>query len=809
MRRLVFVGFVLAAAALWWALAVRNPLVTPEGVRGAESAGAGPALVEVSRPAPATAPGAPGVARTAVPALPPVGVRGLVRDDKGPVAGVTVHWFAEPRSPEDVPLGSARTNAEGAFRGEASLGPERRFVAVVDSDAHEPASVAGTAGEPGVLLRLNRWVTVRGRVQEQGRGVPVVGATVGDGTRSVRTDADGRYELRTSIRRLGASLSARAPGFAPQEAVVRAHEDRADFDFDLHRTVLASFVVVDRDTGAPLAGAVVRRSSTGDVQALTGADGAFRIELVPARAASLWVEATAYAPLVWRWDVVGEFAVVVRLPLARLGTIAGRVVGEDGLPVPEAVLSVRRSDGADEERPLPAPLGELHGLPGLAFDVLDGGMEARSDADGRFELAVTADPAPYTVDVRHDDYVTATPVAALVARSRDRAEVVVRVTRGGSIVGRVVRGDQPLSGRMVTWRALASARDGAEWTDHDGSFRFPNVPPGRVTLRVTDPTGNVDGETIVEVMGGQVTRWDLATRELTGAIRGRVLTSGGRPLAGLPIRASAMSGKDPLLFGISTGEDGTYVLRCASGLAYTVSVWREYGIESRSGVSATATGVDFVLPEPGWLRLQLVDAATGSPLRVDTVGPWMFAWRPSGAEVFRSVSRRIDSNGRIEVRLPQGRIDVSVAVPGTGYSPRLVSDLLVADDPQPAAIPIALSRGVTWRLHVVGDRPFDRAARGSCQVFLLDQAQGQLLRGPFAEQGGESNHRINGVNLWMADPNLQNQWLAFDDDGVATLSGLAPGRYTLRALPDDVVFEPASLDVGAVDGRTELRWRRR
>ena len=58
---------------------------------------------------------------------------------------------------------------------------------------------------------------------------------------------------------------------------------------------------------------------------------------------------------------------------------------------------------------------------------------------------------------------------------------------------------------------------------------------------------------------------------------------------------------------------------------------------------------------------------------------------------------------------------------------------------------------------------------------------------------------MGGVNLWLADPGLLNQRLHFVDPGVDSLRGFTPGRYFLRSYPDDLVFEPAEIDLRAED----------
>jgi hypothetical protein len=163
----------------------------------------------------------------------------------------------------------------------------------------------------------------------------------------------------------------------------------------------------------------------------------------------------------------------------------------------------------------------------------------------------------------------------------------------------------------------------------------------------------------------------------------------------------------------------------------------------------------------------------------------------------------------VQLKLPRGAVDVSVHLQESGYVARTVLGVQVTADPEPAPIVVDLQRGVELELEVSGDAAFDRAVREGHVLFVLEQAQVPLVRGPFAEQGGESNHRVGGVNLWFEQPGLLQQMPDFGDGGIAKLGGLAPGRYTMKAFPDDFVFEPASFDVAAGGSKVTLRWRRR
>ena len=44
--------------------------------------------------------------------------------------------------------------------------------------------------------------------------------------------------------------------------------------------------------------------------------------------------------------------------------------------------------------------------------------------------------------------------------------------------------------------------------------------------------------------------------------------------------------------------------------------------------------------------------------------------------------------------------------------------------------------------------------------------------------------------MWIGVPSLLSQKLQLDDTGCALVHSLRPGRYAVRAFPDDLAFEP-------------------
>ena len=170
---------------------------------------------------------------------------------------------------------------------------------------------------------------------------------------------------------------------------------------------------------------------------------------------------------------------------------------------------------------------------------------------------------------------------------------------------------------------------------------------------------------------------------------------------------------------------------------------------------------------------------------------------------------KLDTTGLLQLQVPVGSVDVSLHLHESGYAPRVVAGLRVTKTEDPPEVPVELTRGVEIDLRIRGEETFDEARKDHL-LFLLAQSQLAQLRGPFPRQGGPSNHRINGINMWVGQPGLLKQMPNFDGgDGTAKLQGLLPGRYRLVAFPADLTFEPEEFAVGAEGASIVLDWRRR
>jgi hypothetical protein len=502
-------------------------------------------------------------------------IDGTVIDEMthAPVAGARVRFSGSDRW-----IGDARTSADGRFRmalydlivGNDPIRIDAPGYAATPAESSVIAIAQDVCGRHEVTLAASRGHTLTGAVV--GPDGPIAGANVmlwAAGThhdpeqrRDATTDAAGRYaieHLQLDKLGLGFYVRAEATGFV-QEG--EPDPDLADPDppigdsfgpakngwtapdikmrrrAPLGRCTIEGHVL-DEEEHAVAGAVVTTRRKTGNVEATSGADGAFVLADVPTEAEN------GSVAIVCRRDGrevgsvsadTGAGAHVTGVQLfvekpAALPHVRGKVAAPDGSAVAGArvvVLPFRREAQMSCFGPTPTP---------------SAGIETRTASDGAFDVAFDPEDclavaveaagfAPWTAEFHRPDVEKPIDVSLVAARA-----LVGRVVRAGTDVGVADLDvslvlDPPADERASPDDVLRYGERVVATTAADGAFRVENAPAGG-SLRVS-ATGWLATIETLEGSTSEPLRIEIAPAlELTG----RAEFADGRPCAGVVVTA--------------------------------------------------------------------------------------------------------------------------------------------------------------------------------------------------------------------------------------------------------------------------------
>jgi len=507
MTRMQKMGIALVAVAL-----LVLGLVVVSGRSGRESPSAenaptpttstSPSTVASTKTSPTTTPTTPTVS------LVPAGAARVVHEPplrNGAFGGRVINWSTGDAvggatvtfDGEGGPV-SVTTDAEGVFSMEPAQ-PGRYVLAVASAPGFLPfapewgVSPIALMARPGlriadVTLFLRPAIDYTGTVVDpkgepvMGASVKLLGANIGEQAQSPLKDkftsnAAGEFVFHAPDDAL---LEARHPKYGLGRArldgaVAVSHHMTIKLSAKRDETLGAAAIkgkVID-SRGAPVAGALVRAEHTDsdaehpNAEAAAGVDGRFALtgldkgeHLVRAICEGC-SSATARAAT----------GTEVTLTVGTGGTLAGRVIDADnGEPVAAFSVVVARAKGIAEQ----------------AVDTA-----TVVDAEGQFAIS-GLEPGDYRVRAMASGRSPSESVAARVgAPDETPQEVVVRLTRGGTVYGTVTDRD---SGVPLGWARItveSGAADGTSAvpmmvstvTDDKGAYTLGGVPPGRRSVQ--------------------------------------------------------------------------------------------------------------------------------------------------------------------------------------------------------------------------------------------------------------------------------------------------------------------------------------
>lgn len=280
-------------------------------------------------------------------------------------------------------------------------------------------------------VRLAPPKTVPGKVLDAASGEPLAQAFVWAGVdKPVRSGADGGFRIPLWEEQ---TIAAAAPGYLPAALFSEDRPRTGPVALLMARAAFLAGQVVDGD-GRPVAGAMLeviplqdRSLNWNETLGRSRADGSFRIAGLAAGQPYLLSakrEGFALAGLRAETPAAGKTSPPLRVVLSRGATLVGRLVDEEGRPVPEAEVRLYESD-ADGTLFFERVSFAEHG-------------QTRSDADGRFRLP-GRNAGRYDLSIRRPGFAPASVEGIEVPEGASEVDAgEVRLQTGAVLEGLVV-----------------------------------------------------------------------------------------------------------------------------------------------------------------------------------------------------------------------------------------------------------------------------------------------------------------------------------------------------------------------------------
>jgi hypothetical protein len=723
-----------------------------------------------------------------------------------PIAGARVTLPDRPTVPERF------TDADGRCSLPGGLDTARGLIVAVAAQGFFPLRQQLFQTEEEIELRLCPPALLSGRVLESDTRLPIRGARVtvawnaDDGeSRAVLTDAGGWFAEVQVPAGLPFHLRASAAGFLDRERwgnklIVSPDESDPSTELLLDHALVGEFLILDSESGEPVAGAVVWSGSTQYASDDRGRVSIDRSLRTSDASYTLSVRAAAHCSTMFEVQELGSPDDPVELRLPRACSIVGTLRDAQGVPMSDVTVAARIAPEIGEE------LRRTGRLPASADAAKwpENATWVRSNLRDRVEVS---DQGRFELDGLPPGLARVEMVVAVERRELARREVGPIGPPGsrlqvdwqlepvdiGELRGRLLLNGEPHAGAVACMQA---GREGYVTVGSDGAYSFDDLAPGEVELTGSlfsaDTRLGRNGHAIesVVVVEGQVTQVDLDVRMAMSTISGTLSDFHGAPLAGVQI--SFWNPADHSTFSGVSEDDGAWSIRVAD-------VPEEYRIQCRrplreEGLEVRAGTKDLALHElaSGRLRYRALDAATGE--RISAV---QLALRGADGEqrtIGSSAGNAPDTTGWAEVDLPEGNHQLGAWSIDRAYL-GVTRDVHIAPDSvSEVEFRLERSEAVTMRL-VPNAQPLPDGH----VALLLTDTEWELVTADF----DEGRPKVSFAALPFEPGRYRELFLRPERSQI--LRGLAPGRYRFKVFPDDVRIEPEWIDVPA-EGVVEVRW---
>lgn len=529
---------------------------------------------------------------------------GTVTGPKGtPIEGATVVltrfgadmlFFGEVDRTEDA---EATTGTSGTFTFK-NVPPYESYSLIATHPDYSRSEIAGVVVQDGIAseappIVMNEGQKVFGKVIDSG-GNPVPNAALTlsqrafvaelggtDDSAQATSDAQGNFEFKNVTAQQNYALKVVADGYGTitKNPIQVIEGENLELTMTVEvASLIAGRVVVSAD-GTPIEGAVVQAWSLDNVKSRSHTEtrstetGDFEVaDIAPGRY-QIVVRHPSYEPSTQTRVEAGEMNVAIEL--RPLPVITGQVVdAATGAPITKFEAQLRQ------------------GVPGSQDGLSTAIVASRAkfeDPEGRFQMVVPRS-GEFMVEAIARGYADTYSLSFQTAMGQDSTGIVVRMTRGGTLMGRVLGdGGQPIKGAIVEtrdkewsddpfWASLGAGAPGnatetKSVTGEDGSYKLEALTPGQYQLivRHRDYAQKTVKELVITEGQEYKVNDVLLPRgaEVTGTVRG----PSGRPMPGATVKLYP-NGADLRSYTAQTNKAGEYSVKNVGGGSYLIHATR-------------------------------------------------------------------------------------------------------------------------------------------------------------------------------------------------------------------------------------------
>ena len=285
--------------------------------------------------------------------------------------------------------------------------------------------------------------------------------------------------------------------------------------------------------------------------AVSDADGGYRVLRVPSLEATLRVSAAGYQPTSVKLGATAAPEELLDIKLRKESDVEGQVLDPERRPLRAAVL---------------------------ACDGKEPGQRISTDGEGKFKLAREFARCPLVA--YHDQFAPSEPTLA------ERGSVELRLQAGGAIAGVVVEESGgpvgsffvgiesfvPAFGERLNMRAA----EPRSFEDRGGAFLLEKLTPGNYVLSVGAEQHSLVRSTSIEVRAGQTTRGVRIVLPQGGVVEGQIFDEERRaPVASARVSFDASSSVQRQGPSAQSDESGKFRIENAPSGPFSLRVERE------------------------------------------------------------------------------------------------------------------------------------------------------------------------------------------------------------------------------------------